>query len=258
MKWMSAFVGLLLLCLRASAENKADTSFTQALAEAKRLVDTDAGKAYDGEFAKVVAPRLGDIVSGCTKNLGPKINFEVVFVFAADGRVQQVLTPGDQPAAACVGDKLRDLRLPAPPRANWPVQLSIDINPDNASKVRALDTKFAQSDFSVFWKKFSSAAISGDKMTVAEMTKFPLSMPYLVKTVKTKSDFLRRYDEIFKGEANAAQCFRNAEPQKEAGRYEIYCPFKETPNDKENAPIRFIFELTKSGWKFSGLDNINE
>ncbi len=40
--------------------------------------------------------------------------------------------------------------------------------------------------------------------------------------------------------------------------YEIYCPFKDTPDDWENAPIRFIFELTKSGWKFAGLDNVNE
>ena len=93
------------------------------------------------------------------------------------------------------------------------------------------------------------------------MTKFPLSMPYEVKAVKNKEGFLRRYDEIFKGEANAAQCFASAsaKPQKEsAGRYEIYCPFKETPNDMENAPIRFMFELTKDSWRFSGLDNINE
>jgi hypothetical protein len=117
---------------------------------------------------------------------------------------------------------------------------------------------FAETDFPAFWKKFSSAVMTGDKATVSEMTKFPLSMPYLVKAVKTKSDFLRRYDEIFKGEANAAQCFRNAQPRKESDRYEIYCPFKATPNDKENAPIRFIFELTKSGWKFAGLDNVNE
>jgi len=118
---------------------------------------------------------------------------------------------------------------------------------------------FAQTDFSAFWKKFSSVVIAGEKATVAEMTKFPLSMPYGVKAVKNKEDFLRRYGEIFKGEANATQCFRSAEPQKEsARRYEIYCHFKESPDDKENAPIRFIFELTKSGWKFAGLDNINE
>jgi len=118
---------------------------------------------------------------------------------------------------------------------------------------------FAQSEFSAFWKNFRSAVIAGDKTKVAEMTKFPLSMPYAVKAVKNKDDLLRRYNEIFKGEANAAQCFRNADPHKESGRrYEIYCPFKETPDDRENAPIRFEFELTKGGWKFVGLDNINE
>jgi len=118
---------------------------------------------------------------------------------------------------------------------------------------------FAEVDFSVFWKKFKSAVIAGDKAAVAEMTKFPLSMGYEMEVVKNKENFLRRYDEIFKGEANAAQCFKSAESQKESDRrYGIYCPFKDTPNDWENAPIRFIFELTKSGWKFVGLDNINE
>jgi hypothetical protein len=118
---------------------------------------------------------------------------------------------------------------------------------------------FAESDFSAFWQKFKSAVIAGDKAAVAEMTKFPLSMPYEVKAVKNKEGFSRRYSEIFKGEANAAQCFKSAEPQKESDRrYGIHCPFKDTPNDWENAPIRFIFELTKSGWRFVGLDNINE
>ena len=118
---------------------------------------------------------------------------------------------------------------------------------------------FAETDFPAFWTKFKSAIVAGDKAAVAEMTKFPLSMPYLVKAVKNKEDFLRRYNEIFKGEANAAQCFGSAEPHKESNRrYEIFCPFKETPRDKENAPIRFIFELTRNGWTFAGLDNINE
>jgi hypothetical protein len=118
---------------------------------------------------------------------------------------------------------------------------------------------FGESEFPAFWKKFKSAVIAGDKAAVAEMTKFPVSMSYGIKAVRNKDDFLRRYDEIFKGEANAAQCFKKVEPQKEsAQRYDIYCPFKETPNDMENAPIRFLFELTKSGWRFVGLDNINE
>jgi hypothetical protein len=118
---------------------------------------------------------------------------------------------------------------------------------------------FAQTDFPAFWKKFKSAVAAGDKPAVAGMTKFPLSMPYLQKKVKDKADLLRRYDEVFKGEANAAQCFAKAEPKKDSAKgYEIYCPFKQTPNDRENAPIRFYFELTSAGWKFAGLDNINE
>ncbi len=96
-------------------------SFTEALAEAKRLGETEEGKAYDQEFAKVAASRLSDAVSECTKNLGPRVNFEMVFVFAADGHAEQVLTPSDKPAAKCVGDKLHDLHLPAPPRPSWPV-----------------------------------------------------------------------------------------------------------------------------------------
>jgi len=118
---------------------------------------------------------------------------------------------------------------------------------------------FAETDFSTFWNKFRSAIIAGDKAAVAEMTKFPVSMPYLVKAVKNQTEFVRRYNEIFKGEANASQCFASAKPEKQsARRYEIYCPFKETPDDWENAPVRFVFELTKSGWNFAGLDNINE
>ena len=118
---------------------------------------------------------------------------------------------------------------------------------------------FGEPDFSAFWKTFKSAVIAGDKAAVAEITKFPVSMSYGVKAVRNKQEFMRRYDEIFKGEANAAQCFAKVEPQKQsAGKYEIYCPFKETPNDMENAPIRFLFELTKAGWRFVGLDNINE
>jgi hypothetical protein len=125
--------------------------------------------------------------------------------------------------------------------------------------VSSFPSAFAESDFSAFWQKFKSAVIAGDKATIAEMTKFPLSMPYGVKAVKNKEDFSRRYNEIFKGEANAAQCFKGVEPHKESDRqYDIYCPFQDTPKELENAQIRFNFELTKGGWKFVGLDNVNE
>jgi hypothetical protein len=115
----------------------------------------------------------------------------------------------------------------------------------------------AQTDFSAFWNKFKTVVANSDKAAVAGMTQFPFSN--YSSHIKTRAEFLRRYNEIFNGEANAAQCFRSAKPQKEsARRYGVYCAFKGTPDDKENAPIRFIFELTGAGWKFTGLDNINE
>ena len=120
-----------------------------------------------------------------------------------------------------------------------------------------LPDAFADTDFSAFWKSFRSAVIAGDKAKVAEMTKFPMSI--YGSDVKNRAEFLSRYGKIFNGEANAVKCFADVESQKEtAQRYAVYCPFKQTPNDRENAPIRYIFELTKSGWKFTGLDNINE
>ena len=125
----------------ASKESKQEPAFAQALAEATRLSDTEEGKAYDQEFAKVAASRVSDAVSECVKDLGLRVNFEVVFVFAADGHVEQVLTSSDKPAVKCVGDKLHDLHLPAPPRPSWPVQLSIHLTPDKASAILGLTLK---------------------------------------------------------------------------------------------------------------------
>jgi hypothetical protein len=156
--------------------------------------------------------------------------------------------------------RMSELNLFASIRACWPWRMiSAQTWLFGILILLSFPSAFAQGDFSAFWKKFKSAVIAGDKAAVAEMTKFPLSMGYEMEVVKNKENFPRRYNEIFKGDANAAQCFGSAEPKKEsARRYNVYCPFKETPDDKEDTPIRFIFELTKSGWKFVGLDNINE
>jgi tetratricopeptide (TPR) repeat protein len=137
-------VGLRPLDAKSTAKNSQQSrAFTEALAEARRLADTDAGKAYQNEFGKIVAPRLGDIVGECTKKLGPTVKFQVVFVFAANGQLEQVLGPKDQPAK-CVGDKFRDLQLPAPPHANWPVSLNVDISPENAPRLLAEAVKLME------------------------------------------------------------------------------------------------------------------
>jgi hypothetical protein len=103
------------------------TSLTDAVAEAKRLNETEEGKRYDFEFSTTVSDRIGDIVGQCTKDSKPPVVFDLVFVFAGDGHVANVLHPPDSAAAACVAAKFKNLRLRAPPQPDWPVQLHIEL-----------------------------------------------------------------------------------------------------------------------------------
>jgi tetratricopeptide (TPR) repeat protein len=128
----------------ASNDPQQSRTFADALAEAERLADTDAGKAYEKEFGKVVAPHFGNIIGECTKNLGPTVKFEIVFVVGANGHLEQVLGSKNPAAAKCVRDKLRDLQLPAPPHAGWPLSLGINISPDNGPQLLAQGLKLMQ------------------------------------------------------------------------------------------------------------------
>ena len=111
-----------------------------------------------------------------------------------------------------------------------------------------------------FWEKFRTAVIKKDKNTVAAMTKFPLSMPFGQKSVRSKTELLRRYKQVFDGETDSSKCFVNAELEtNDAGKsYGVYCGFRKALDDENNKPIYYYFEKTKTGWKFAGLDNINE
>jgi hypothetical protein len=102
-------------------------SLTDAVVEAKRLSETEAGKLYDFDFNATVSNRLADSVNQCAKDSKPLI-FDLVFVFAGDGHVAQVLQPPDSTVAACVASKLGNLRLRAPPQPDWPVQIHVELN----------------------------------------------------------------------------------------------------------------------------------
>lgn len=121
-------------------------------------------------------------------------------------------------------------------------------------------TNFAQQNINSFWKKFKSAIVTGDKNAVAKMTKLPLSMPYGVKKVKSKAEFIKRYDKVINLEANAKRCFQTQDIEKEenSNRYFVNCTFKSEAESSNNRPIFYYFEMTKKGWKFASLDNINE
>ena len=73
----------------------------------------------------------------------------------------------------------------------------------------------ANSSIDTFWARFRIAVINGDQGGLARMTQFPVAMPYGLPVVRTRSQLLARYKQIFDGEANAAKCFTSAKPQKD-------------------------------------------
>ena len=121
----------------------------------------------------------------------------------------------------------------------------------------------AQSSFDVFWKKFKTAVINGDRATVASLTKLPFSLGYDPGAkggeafIRTKANFLRRYKHIFDNEVDAAKCFANSAPEKDRKDYSVACSFKSQTKDSEK-PFVYLFQITKQGWRFAGFENINE
>ena len=107
-----------------------------------------------------------------------------------------------------------------------------------------------------FWMKFKLAVINSDKGGVAQMTQFPVSMSYGVPAIRTRSQLLARYKQVFNGEANAAKCFASAKPQKDPERPKEFTVGCDNGSGQEVIIYRFV--LTKLGWKFKSLDNINE
>ena len=88
------------------------------------------------------------------------------------------------------------------------------------------------------------------------MTQFPVGMPYGVRSIKTKAELVTRYKQVFNGEANAAKCFAKAKPEKDSQRPKEFTVGCDNGSGQEVIIYRFV--LTKLGWKFKSLDNINE
>ena len=120
-----------------------------------------------------------------------------------------------------------------------------------------MTTKSFQGDQSIqtFWVKFKAAVIKGDKAAVAQMSKFPIEMQYRVRSVKTAAQLNKRYREVFNGETNAAKCFAEAKPEVDQSRpgFSVACK-----NEAGDPVIIYSFGRSRNGWRFTGLDNINE
>lgn len=107
-----------------------------------------------------------------------------------------------------------------------------------------------------FWEKFRDAVIRKDRATVAELSRYPVSMPYGLREVRTRAQLIKRYRDVFNHEGDAAICFRDAKPQTDRARpneFSIGCK-----NQAGDEVVIYLFVRTSKGWRFNALDNLNE
>ena len=81
-------------------------------------------------------------------------------------------------------------------------------------------------------------------------------MSYGISSIKTKVQLIKRYKQVFNEQTDAAACFNKAKPEIDAQnpkRFTVACP-----DAAGNDVVIYQFEQTRTGWRFTGLDNLNE
>ena len=120
----------------------------------------------------------------------------------------------------------------------------------------AVQSSQTTNSFDTFWQTFKAAVAKRDVTAVARMSKFPIGMSYGIPSVKNRAQLSRRYRQVFNEQTNAAACFAKAKPEADTENpkhFTIACP-----DAAGNEVVIYHFQQTKTGWKFTGLDNLNE
>ena len=126
----------------------------------------------------------------------------------------------------------------------------------SALAARSKESVNLDDSFQVFWQEFKGAVSKGDKEAVARMSKFPIGMSYGKASIKNSTQLRRRYREVFNEQTNAAVCFSKAQPVVDAQNRKLFTIA--CPDAGGNEVVVYHFEQTRTGWKFTALDNLNE
>jgi hypothetical protein len=124
------------------------------------------------------------------------------------------------------------------------------------TEVRRGPQRETQTSFDTFWETFKVAVSKRDVETIARLSKFPIGMSYGIPSIRTKAQLTKRYKQLFNEQSDAAACFAKAKPEKDVENpkhFSVACP-----DAAGNEVVIYHFEQTRTGWKFTGLDNLNE
>ena len=110
--------------------------------------------------------------------------------------------------------------------------------------------------FDSFWQTFKTAVTKRDVDTIARLSKFPIGMSYGIPSIRNKVQLTKRYRQLFNEQSDAAACFNKAKPEADTANpkhFSVACP-----DAAGNEVVIYHFEQTRTGWKLTSLDNINE
>lgn len=110
--------------------------------------------------------------------------------------------------------------------------------------------------FDSFWQIFKTAVSKRDVETIARLSKFPIGMSYGIPSIRNKVQLTKRYRQLFNEQSDAAACFNKAKPEMDTANpkhFTVACP-----DAAGNEVVIYHFEQTRTGWKLTSLDNINE
>ena len=110
--------------------------------------------------------------------------------------------------------------------------------------------------FDSFWQTFKTAVSKRDVDTIARLSRFPIGMSYGIPSIRNKVQLTKRYRQLFNEQADAAACFNKAKPEMDTANpkhFTVACP-----DAAGNEVVIYHFEQTRTGWKLTSLDNINE
>jgi hypothetical protein len=110
--------------------------------------------------------------------------------------------------------------------------------------------------FDSFWQTFKTAVSKRDVDTIARLSKFPIGMSYGIPSIRNKVQLTKRYRQLFNEQSDAAACFNKAKPEADTANpkhFSVACP-----DAAGNEVVIYHFEQTRTGWKLTSLDNINE
>jgi hypothetical protein len=125
-----------------------------------------------------------------------------------------------------------------------------------ATRTNQAENAQAQNSIATFWQSFRTAVTKRDVETIARLSKFPIGMSYGISSIRTKAQLARRYRQVFNEQTDAPVCFSKAQPEMNAEnpkQFSVACP-----DTAGNEVVIYQFEQTRTGWKFTGLDNLNE